>query len=293
MGVFELKPLKVISLCDGIASGFEALKRLVVTCDYHAIEIDVKKRTIADQNHKEIIRPTNNVYDALESIVNFNYDLVLCGFTCTSLTSQGSRKLWGGESAIFFECLEILKEIKKVNPNVKFLFENVHSMPNTIREEISKLLGVEHFLGDSSLTSPQGRKRYYWFNWDNPEIKDKGLMADNFLDDDGLCLIACSKSNRNKKGEKAIVEGRIRKDGKSGALLTGIGCRGVSTLNMVLTKKLITRPMTIEECKRFQSIPNYVFNCDDKTAFNAIGNGWEVGIITEILKEMPEIKATI
>lgn len=277
--------IKILSLCDGIASGYEAFKRLGIEVEYHAIEIDERKRYIADLNHPGIVRPAHDLIEFAKMPMTESYDYVLCGFTCTSLTSQGKREEWDGASKIFYECVDILEDVKFINPNVKFFFENVHSMRNVCRDEISAKLGVLAYLGYSAIVSAQDRKRYYWFNWDAPVIHDRGILANDLLDDDGLLLFSVSKSNRNKKGEPAIVEGRMKAAPKSGTLLPGPGCNGQSTINKVVTKKLKIRDMTVSECARFQGVGNYNWgDSSDAQVFKAIGEGWSVEMVVELLR---------
>lgn len=278
--------LKALSLCDGVSMGLEALKRTLpdYEIEYHAVEISAKKRFLSDTNHSGIIRPYNDVYDMLDKDLG-HYDLLLAGPTCTSLSSQGPRTEWDGESKIFFSCDEIRRKLLATNPDLKFLFENVASMRNVVRDEISQHLGVNHWLGESELVSAQDRKRYYWFNWEAPTLVDRGITADSILDEDGLCLVAFSKSNRNKKGEKAIVEGRIKAKAKSNTLTTGKNCDGQSTINRVFTKQMKVRGLTVAECARLQGVDNYCFDfVSDAEAFHAIGDGWSLPVIVEILK---------
>lgn len=284
-----MRKINVLSLCDGISGGALSLLNITKNFNYIAVEIDKKPRSISNKNLKFIERSVgHDVYSITERDIKLlqNIDLFLAGPECTSLSSQGCRTDWDGKSKIFYKCVEILGWVKKYNPDVKFFFENVASMRLVCRDEISNQLGVKHFLGDSSLTSGQGRKRYYWFNWEAPKIKDKNINCNDILEDDGLHIVAFTKSNRNKIGDKPVVKGRQRKDFKAATITTGEGGRGQSTINLVVTKKLKTRPLTIRECARLQSLPDTIdFSDVPITAtFKAIGNGWEIGMVTEILK---------
>jgi DNA (cytosine-5)-methyltransferase 3A len=277
--------LKVLSLCDGISCGLEALKRLGLEVEYHAVEISKNKRFISDLNHPGIIRPYNDVLEMAEAEISEHYDLFLAGPTCTSLSSQGPRTEWEGESKIFFDCLKILNKCREINPDIKFLFENVASMRNVVRDEISQHLGVSYFEGRSELVSAQDRVRYYWFNWPHPIIEDRGIESKSVLDSDGLHLLAFSKSNRNKKGETPIVEGRIKAKAKSNTLTTGPGCNGQSTMNKVITKNMSIRNLSVAECSRLQGVGNYSFDfVSDATAYEALGDGWQVDTVVEILR---------
>lgn len=285
-----MKTIKVLSLADGIASGLYALDHFPnIRVEYHAVEIGEIQRKIANDNHQDIIRPFNDIIEMAGEPILPYYDILLAGPTCTSLSSQGPRTDWSGESKIFFDCLTILNKCKDTNPDLYFMFENVHSMKNTIRDEISNHLGVNHFLGHSALVSGQDRKRYYWFNWSAPEIKDQNIMANDCLDEDGLHLFSFSKSNRNNPGEPAIVEGRFKSNGKAGTLVTGKGFRGQSTMNKVITKKMEIRDLTISEGAKLMGLYDYQFNCTEAEANRVIGNGWSIGMVKEILAVCPLI----
>ena len=282
-----MKKIKVLSLCDGVSMGLEALKRTYPDCEieYHAVEISPKKRFLSDLNHDGIIRPFHDVYEMVQADELEFYDLLMAGPTCTSLSSQGPRTEWEGESKIFFSCNEIRKRLQTINPDLKYLFENVASMRNVIRDEISSHLEVPHWEGRSELVSAQDRVRYYWFNWEKPVLEDKGITANSILDEDGLCLVAFSKSNRNKKGEPAIVEGRIKAKPKANTLTTGMNCDGQSTINRVFTKKMKVRGLSVSECARLQGIGNYSFDfVSDSEAYEALGDGWQVDTVVEIMK---------
>jgi len=66
-------------------------------------------------------------------------------------------------SALFFEYVRILERCKELNPDVKFMLENV-KMKKEYLDIITKILGVEPILINSALVSAQNRKRYYWTN---------------------------------------------------------------------------------------------------------------------------------
>lgn len=285
-----MQKLRVFSACDGISGGLMSLDELSIDCLYTAIEIDPVPRLVSDSNFKHIIdRPVNDVNEITREMVQDigPVDLFLAGTECTSLSSQGKRDDWDGKSRIFFKVAEICEWFKELNPDMKILFENVASMRLTARDEMSRILGLTAFKASSALTSGQGRERYYWFNWDAPEIEDQGIMANDILDDDGLHVVAYTKSNRNKPGEPAIVKGRQRKDGKSATITTGPGGRGQSTANFVITKKMKIRNLSVREVARLQSIPDwYLFDMISvDQAYKCIGNGWEIGMIKKLLRK--------
>lgn len=286
--------LRVLSLCDGVSNGLEALTRIIPRdqIEYHAVEICEGKRFISDLNHEGIIRPCNDVLEMAKQKFIESYDLILAGPTCTSFSSQGKREEWNGESKIIIDCVSIVDKVRKINPDVKIFFENVASMRNEVKKDIDALIGLEGKLIGSEHFSSQDRNRYYWFNWEllenYPEISP---TTESVLDQDGLVMFSFSKSNRNKVGQPKIVEGRIKQKKKSNTLTTGVGCNGQSTMNKVITKKMQIRNLTVSECARLQGMDRYSFDfISDADAFEAIGDAWQIDTVEWILRQGLEVQ---
>lgn len=77
-----------------------------------------------------------------------------------SIAKAGGKGLNGEKSGLFFEYIRLLQEVK---PRY-FLLENVASMKKADRDEITRIIGVEPIMINSSLVSAQNRKRLYWTN---------------------------------------------------------------------------------------------------------------------------------
>lgn len=89
-----------------------------------------------------------------------------------------------GQSYLFWEYVRILEDVRKVNPGVKFLLENV-VMSKKWEKVITGVLRVEPILINSSLVSAQNRKRLYWTNIEGvtpPE--DNGILLGDILEDE-------------------------------------------------------------------------------------------------------------
>lgn len=114
----------------------------------------------------EIINKPTIVYNLeVEEDNSYMADSIIV-HNCTNLSIAGNRKgLEGEQSRLFYAYVDILNHIKKFNPDVKFLLENVESMSDTDKGIINKHLGCKPIMINSSLVSAQNRKRYYWFNW--------------------------------------------------------------------------------------------------------------------------------
>ena len=97
-------------------------------------------------------------------------------------------------SKLFFEYVDILNEIKKANPNVKFLLENV-KMKKEYENVITEYMGVEPIAIDSALVSAQRRKRLYWTNIEGVlQPEDKGIMLKDIVHENVDLNTAMSKS---------------------------------------------------------------------------------------------------
>lgn len=187
-----MKPIRVLSLFDGISCGQVALERAGIPVEvYYASEIDKYAIAITQKNYPNTIQLGD-----VEKIDFTQYegkiDLLIGGSPCTNLSIAGNRKgLEGDESRLFWEYVRAIKECK---PKY-FLLENVESMSDKDKENISNELGCYPIMINSSLVSAQNRKRYYWFNWDLmqynlfgfptcdiPQPKDKGILLKDVLE---------------------------------------------------------------------------------------------------------------
>ena len=173
--------MRVLSLFDGISCGMVALKRIGISVEaYDAFEIDKYAITVSSKNHPEIVHH-GNVFDG--DFRKFKgYDLLLGGSPCTywSIAKQGRETSCDGEGfKLFNEYVRALQE----SECRYFLYENNHSIHRNIKDEISKTLGVEPIVINSSLVSGQHRKRCYWTNIPHvTQPVDKGILLQDILE---------------------------------------------------------------------------------------------------------------
>lgn len=156
-----MEEINVMSLFDGIACGYQALKEAGINVAvYYASEIDKNAIKIAKKNHPDIIELGDindiNFYDFIGKV-----DLIMGGSPCQDLSIAGKREgLSGDRSGLFYKFIEAIETIK---PKY-FLLENNVGMPKEAYEEISRLMGCYPIEINSALLSAQNRKRYYWTN---------------------------------------------------------------------------------------------------------------------------------
>jgi DNA-cytosine methyltransferase len=91
-------------------------------------------------------------------------DLLVGGSPCQGFSFAGKMMNFDDpRSKLFFEFVRVLEEVRTVNPNVKFLLENV-VMRKKDAAIISRYLGVTPQKINSKIVSAQNRERLYWTN---------------------------------------------------------------------------------------------------------------------------------
>lgn len=295
-----MKPLRVLSLFDGISCGRVALERAGIPVEvYYASEIDKYAIQVTQKNYPNTIQlgDINNI-DFTQFIGKI--DLIMGGSPCQDLSIAGKRKgLKGERSGLFYKFVEAIEVIK---PKY-FLLENNYNMPEEAKEEITRLLRVSPVLIDSAFFSAQRRKRLYWsnLNIDMPYV-DKMLTVEHILENTQELenLINEVKFNNTKEEYKptTVRIGTIGKGGqgervysikaKSTNLTAYGGGRGAKT-GLYLIDETV-RKLTPLEAERLQTLPDNYTNIGISNAqrYKAIGNGWTVDVIAHILKGIKE-----
>ena len=119
----------VVSLFDGISSLMVALNRTGITPKaYFSSEIDKYALEISNKNHDNIIQigDVRKVKDMIRAGIIGHVDLLAAGSPCQGFSHAGKELAFDHpQSVLFFEFIEVLKLLKEINPNIKFLLENV------------------------------------------------------------------------------------------------------------------------------------------------------------------------
>lgn len=221
--------MKVLSLFDGLSGGRVALERAGIKVDnYYASEIDKYAIQIAKKNYPDTI----HIGDVTKVKANDlpKIELLIGGSPCQGFSFAGKLLNFEDErSKLFFEFVRLIEECK---PKY-FLLENV-KMKKEYQDVITRYLGVEPILINSSLVSAQNRERLYWTNIPNVEQpEDKGILLKDILEkvnseSSGECEIKTFNENSichhianatNIKGNESIKR-VYAKTGKSPTLTT-------------------------------------------------------------------------
>jgi DNA (cytosine-5)-methyltransferase 3A len=245
--------MNVLSLFDGMSCGQQALERIGIKVDnYFASEIDKYAITVTMANYPNTKQ--------LGSVINVNgydlpkIDLLIGGSPCQSFSFAGKRKgmstkdeqeiltlehylqlksegfEFEGQSYLFWEYMRLLNEVK---PKY-FLLENV-MMGEKWEKILSKAIGVNPIMINSSLVSAQNRQRLYWTNiglapagffGDLESIiqqpKNKNILLKDILQDN-----PCAKTYLSEKEINVVLEKKHQQDevnfidGKARTLVAG------------------------------------------------------------------------
>lgn len=177
--------MNVLSLFDGMSCGQLALERVGIKVNkYYASELDKFAIKESTANFPNMIH-LGDVTKWREWDIDWSsIDLLIGGSPCQGFSFAGKQLAFNDpRSALFFVYVDILNHIKSLNPNVKFLLENV-KMKKEHMAVITEYLDVEPVFINSALVSAQNRQRYYWANWEFNQPEDKGIMLCDIIEND-------------------------------------------------------------------------------------------------------------
>lgn len=311
-----MKPLNVLSLCDGMSCGQIALIESGYKINkYFASEIDKNAIKVTQDNFPDTIQIgdvmnfVEEVDDELivkgDALSNLpKIDLVIFGSPCCSLSkATAGRKEYNnglkGVSWLFYPCNAILQWIKaNNNPDVLFMIENVNSNNKTDIAKITKVIGVKPRLIDSNIFSAQDRKRLYWTNIPIAplplaskqvikDIMDKDVPEKYFYEQ-GFDFHGNSKkviATLHINGHDILK--RVNNINFKSPTLTG--CRGGNTQKKILDRNRC-RKLTPNEYRKLQTIPDwYKMNVADSHIYNMCGDGWTIEVIKHIFKGIKRV----
>jgi DNA (cytosine-5)-methyltransferase 3A len=223
--------LNVVSLFDGISCGRVALERAgFAVSSYAAYEIDKYARAVSRYNYPDIVQ-LGDVLDA-DFTVFTGCDLVMGGSPCTFWSIAKNNREIDKNGVGWMLFMRFVEAVRQAGPRF-FLYENVASMPQSIRGYISEELGCDPLLLNSALVSAQHRKRLYWTNIRGVgQPEDKGILLRDILEtgmaarQKSYCIDACyykggSKHRLdNQSGKRQMVYEPIALADKSQTILS-------------------------------------------------------------------------
>ncbi len=308
--------MNVLSLFDGLGGARIALQNIGIRVDkYYSSEIDKSAINVLKKNYPDSIC-LGSVENVRTDTID-NIDLLIGGSPCQNLSICGNRKgLSGEQSKLFYEFVRILEETKPIY----FLLENVSSMDKRDEETISSILKEDPFYINSSVFTPQNRKRTYWTNIPRFEpIEEKKIYVRDILTDEvnkekkcsdkseklllinyggqgdrvysiyakGICLSASTGGAGSKTGlylidNKGDVTDRLRN------LKTKPFIKKFEKENMKWSyEQTLARKLSPIEAERMQGIPDdYTVSVSTSQREKMIGNGFTIPVIEYLLYGM-------
>lgn len=301
--------MNVLSYFDGISCGMQILKELNLKIDnYYACEIDNNAIKVSNDNFPEIIRLGDLTKVDLSVLPKI--DLFIRGSSCQDFSMSGLRRgmisedneevttlerylelkeqgfSFKGESYLFWEYVSTLRYLQQLNPEIKFLLENV-KMSKKWEKVISDAIGVQPILIDSSVHCSTNRKRLYWTNIPQKEVETENENLQDILTsgytnrEKGLCLLeSCSRPLKtpSKIARRYFLYGFwtvIFKDETTYQKLKG---------DFNLAEDGDVRYLNQEELEKSQCLPiGYTKSVSRDVAAGLIGNGWNLKTVKHIL----------
>uniref|UniRef100_A0A671Z1C3 DNA (cytosine-5-)-methyltransferase n=1 Tax=Sparus aurata TaxID=8175 RepID=A0A671Z1C3_SPAAU len=168
----QRRPIRVLSLFDGIATGYLVLRDLGFKVDqYVASEVCEDSISVGVVRHEGKIQYVHDVRDITrKNLLEWGpFDLVIGGSPCNdlSIVNPARKGLYEGTGRLFFEFYRLLSEAKPKEGEDRpffWMFENVVAMGVNDKRDISRFLECNPVMIDAIEVSAAHRARYFWGN---------------------------------------------------------------------------------------------------------------------------------
>ncbi len=275
--------MNILSLFGGMDTGRVALDQLGIKVDksyYSEIKPYAIKLTL--HHHPDTIS-LGDINNWKDWDIDWNIDIIFSGSPCQDLSIAGKRKgIEGERSSLFYIFVDILNHVRKFNPDVLFLQENVGSAPKLDIGIMSRALGIYPVLINSNLLTAQNRSRYYWTNirtkqtmfdtvTDIPQPKDLKIFLKDIIESGE---VEKSKANAilESQSRHVVSQESMRKRSEVGGFIT------------VVKENYQLRKLSQTELERLQGFPdNYTEILSYNHAASLLGDGWTLPVIKHIL----------
>ncbi|XP_060913176.1 DNA (cytosine-5)-methyltransferase 3C-like [Labrus mixtus] len=166
------RPIRVLSLFDGIATGYFVLQELGFQVEkYVASEICEDSLAVAEVNHdRKIVHVGDARFISEKHLEKWGpFDMLIGGSPCNdlSIVNPYRKGLYEGTDRLFFEFYRILQLLKPKEEDPRpffWLFENVVFMNTHDKVNICRFLESNPVLVDAVNVSPAHRARCFWGN---------------------------------------------------------------------------------------------------------------------------------
>ncbi len=259
--MFLKNGVNVVSLFDGISCGRLAFEKAGIKVGaYSAFEIDKYAKAVSCYNYPDI----KHYGDVLEADFSqfTDVDFVIGGSPCTFWSIAKNNRETDKNGIGWKLFMKFIEAVKIIKPKY-FLYENVASMPENIKEYITEEFQTEPIMINSALVSAQQRKRLYWTNIRNViQPDDKGIFLKDIIEsgitvrEKSLCIDTykgINYSSFNKQRAKrgmvyepigAALRTREDKTGKFKRLEVRKDDK-LNSLTTVLTDSMVCQPIRV------------------------------------------------
>ncbi|XP_061908446.1 uncharacterized protein LOC133653311 isoform X1 [Entelurus aequoreus] len=168
----QRRPIRVLSLFDGIATGYLVLKDLGFKIQtYVASEICEDSLAVTLVNHEGKINQVGDTRNISKELIQEwgPFDLLIGGSPCNdlSIVNPIRKGIYEGSGRLFFDFYRVLQMLKPKEKDSRpffWLFENVVFMNTHDKVNICRFLECNPVLVDAVKVSPAHRARYFWGN---------------------------------------------------------------------------------------------------------------------------------
>ncbi|XP_041859223.1 DNA (cytosine-5)-methyltransferase 3B-like isoform X2 [Melanotaenia boesemani] len=277
------RPIRVLSLFDGIATGYLVLKDLGFKVEkYVASEVCEDSVAAGTVNHEGRIINVGDVRVITEELIEKwgPFDLLIGGSPCNdlSIVNPNRKGLYEGTGRLFFDYYRILQLLKPKEDDPRpffWLYENVVFMNIHDRVNICRFLECNPVLVDAVKVSPAHRARYFWGNipgMSRPIIaskKDKLNLQD--------CL-EIGREARVTKVRTVTTNSNSLKQGKGFSLLPVLQNGREDSLWITELEKIFGFP------KHYTDVRNMSRQQRQK----ALGKSWSVPVIRHLFAPLKD-----
>uniref|UniRef100_A0A8D0D3A5 DNA (cytosine-5-)-methyltransferase n=1 Tax=Sander lucioperca TaxID=283035 RepID=A0A8D0D3A5_SANLU len=279
----QRRPIRVLSLFDGIATGCLVLKDLGFKVEkYVASEVCEDSISVATVGHDgKIIHVGDVRFITEEHMEQWGpFDLLIGGSPCNdlSMVNPFRKGLYEGTGRLFFEFYRILQLLKPKEEDPRpffWLFENVVFMNTHDRVNICRFLECNPVLVDAVKVSPAHRRRYFWGNI--PGMSRPIIASQN----DKLDLQACLEIGREARVAKVrtiTTNPNSLKQGKSSSLLPVLHNGKEDNLWITELEKIFGFPKHYTDVR----------NMNRQQRQKVLGKAWSVPVIRHLFAPLKD-----
>ncbi|XP_021048457.1 DNA (cytosine-5)-methyltransferase 3C [Mus pahari] len=198
------RPIRVLSLFDGIATGYLVLKELGIKVEkYVASEVCAESIAVGTVKHEGQIKYVDDIRNITKEHIDEwgPFDLVIGGSPCNDLSCVNPvrKGLFEGTGRLFFEFYRLLNYSRPEEEDDRpffWMFENVVAMKVGDKRDISRFLECNPVMINAIKVSAAHRARYFWGNL--PGMNRPVIASKN----DKLELQDCLEFSRTAKLKK-------------------------------------------------------------------------------------------